>query len=75
VRGPRSRVPDLDAELVLWIHGEADRRVCHPRVILEGAVRLLREAIDAAPDLVDLPSGPIGERPQCEPGTPSSSTT
>lgn len=59
-RSPKLRAPSptLDPELVAWVKAEADRRVCHPRVVIEAGIRLLREALDTAPDLVDLPRPP-----------------
>lgn len=57
---PRARVPSIDAELAAWVNGEADHRVCHPRVLIEAGLRLLRDACERAPERVDLPCPPRG---------------
>lgn len=57
--GPtRAPLPAVDAELAGWVAAEAERRVVGRRLVVESALRLLREAIARAPDLVALPPPP-----------------
>ena len=48
----------LRTDQIDWLAAQADERVCHRNVIVEGAVDLLMEAVDRAPDLVRLPAPP-----------------
>lgn len=54
----RSVTIRLDAELVDWLEAEAERRLVGRRLLVDAGLRLLREAIVRAPDLVDLPPPP-----------------
>lgn len=54
----------IPAELVRWLDEEADRRVVGRRLLVVSALRLLREAIERAPDLVDLPPVPRAREPR-----------
>lgn len=58
---PMTRAVPIDEDLGDWIAEEAKRRVVGRRLLVNTAVRLLREAIERAPDLVDLPAAPPGE--------------
>lgn len=56
----RSLTVRIDADLLDWLEAEQDRRLVGRRLLVETALRLLREAIDRAPDLVPLPPPPPG---------------
>lgn len=51
-RSITARISQANAE---WIEAEADRRGVGRALLYDRAVSLLREAVDRAPDLVDLP--------------------
>lgn len=53
-----ARYVPIDPDLGDWIAAEADRRVVGRRLLVNAAVGLLQQAIERAPDLVDLPPPP-----------------
>jgi hypothetical protein len=56
----------IQPELLAWLDEESDRRVVGRRLLIETGIRLLRDALRVAPDLVDLPPPP---RPPGDPPT------
>ena len=56
----RSLTFKVEPGLADWLEDEADRRLVGRDLLVDRALRLLREAIERAPDLVDLPPAPPG---------------